>query len=112
MTSDAERVRDLLVPHLMGRLDDPSVTLEVTRLEIVERGRAFDVVVELLAGGERWRVRLPRDSADRALFNGTPPHHLVRGVAGMIRVQLFEWWYTKGRERRSAKLGERLGSAD
>ncbi|MFD4833210.1 hypothetical protein ACFWPV_25625 [Streptomyces uncialis] len=112
MASDAERVRDLLVPHLMGRLYDPSATLEVTGLEIVERGRAFEIVVEVLADGQRWRVRLPRDNADRMLFDGAPPYHVVRGIAGVARVQLFEWWHTKGHERRSAKLGERLRPAD
>ncbi|GGZ19836.1 hypothetical protein GCM10010387_10960 [Streptomyces inusitatus] len=93
---------------MTGRLDDSSATLEVTGLEIAERGRSFDLVVELLAHGERWRVRLPRDNSDSALFDGSPPPHLVRHIASLTRAQLFDWWHTKGHERQSAKLGERL----
>lgn len=108
MSSDAQRVRDLLAPHLMGRHDYSSATLEVTSLEIIERGRTFDVVIEVLAYGERWRVRLARDNTDAILFNAAPPHHVVRGVGSMVCIELFEWWHTKGHERQSAKLGERL----
>lgn len=108
MPSDAERVRDLLAPHVMGRHHASSTTLEVTALEIAERGRTFDVVVEVLAYGERWRVRLARDNSDAILFNAAPPPEVVRGVGTMVRIELFEWWDTKDRERLSAKLGERL----
>ncbi|WEV29425.1 hypothetical protein OYE22_32710 [Streptomyces sp. 71268] len=107
-TDDGQRVRNLLLPHLMGQLDDSSATLDVQEIEVVSRGRSFDVVLELLAYGERWRVRLPRDNSDSILFNGAPAPHVVRSVANMIRIHLFEWWHTKDRERRSAAMGERL----
>ncbi|MFV0130146.1 hypothetical protein ACLGI4_20980 [Streptomyces sp. HMX112] len=92
----------------MGRLDDSSATLEVTGLDVVEHGRSFTVVVDLVAYGEKWRVRLPRDSSDMVIFHGQPPHHLVRGIANALHIQLFEWWHTKGSERQSSKMGERL----
>ncbi|MFE6398136.1 MULTISPECIES: hypothetical protein [Streptomyces] len=104
----AEEVRDLLVPHLMGQLDDTQAELNVTALDVVEHGRSFTLVLELVAYRERWRVRLDSDRSQMALFNGTPPHHLVRAVATEFRIRLFEWWHTKNAEKQSAKLGERI----
>lgn len=107
MPSAAE-VRDQLVPHLMGRLNDGGTEIEVTSLGVVENGRSFTLVVELTAYGQRWRVRLEGDRSAMAIFDGAPPHDLVRSVASEFRIHLFEWWHTKASERQSAKLGERL----
>lgn len=104
----AEGVRELLVPHLMGRLEEPGICLDVLALDIVEEGRKFTAVFEVLANKQRWRVRLEGGSSEMAIFDGKPPFHLVRSTASMLRIHLFEWWHTKGSERRSAKLGERL----
>lgn len=107
MPSAAE-VRDLFVPHLMGRLDDASAELEVTSLDVVEQGRSFTLVVELTAYKQRWRVRLESERSAMAVFDGAPTHDLVRRLASEFRIRLFEWWHTKGSERQSAKQGERL----
>ncbi|MFD9904057.1 hypothetical protein [Streptomyces sp. NPDC059063] len=105
----APEVRDLLVPHLMGKLFCGSSTLTVTGLDVVEHERTFTLVVELeSASQQRWRVRLESDRSQMAIFNGTPPHDLVRTIANEFHVELFEWWDTKGSDRRAAKLGERL----
>ncbi|MFH8990032.1 hypothetical protein [Streptomyces sp. NPDC017940] len=104
----AEQVRELLVPHLMGQLDDSQAELHVTALDVVERGRSFTLVLELTAYRQRWRVRLDGDRSAMALFNGTPPHHLVRAVASDFRIRLFEWWHTKNAEKQSARLAERI----
>ncbi|MFF9896626.1 hypothetical protein [Streptomyces longispororuber] len=107
MPSAAE-VRDLLVPHLMGKLFSGTSELTVTGLDVVEHGRTFTLVVELEASKQRWRVRLESDRQQMAIFNGQPPHHLVRGIANDFRLRLFEWWDTKDGDRQAAKLGERL----
>ncbi|MFG2895211.1 hypothetical protein [Streptomyces sp. NPDC048248] len=104
----AQGVRDLLVPHLMGRLDSSGSTLEVTDLEVIEEGRKFTVVFELTAQGERWRVRIPCDSSEMGIFDGNPPYDLIRYTATMLHIRLFEWWQTKGSERQAAKQGERI----
>ncbi|MET7927468.1 hypothetical protein ACFVZD_38180 [Streptomyces sp. NPDC058287] len=104
----AEGVRDLLVPHLMGRLDDGSAELDVVGFRVVEHGRRFTVELELTAYGQRWRVRLESDSSEMAVFDGQPPHHLVRSVASAFRIRLFEWWHMKDSERQLARLGERI----
>lgn len=104
----AGEVRDLFVPHLMGRLDDSTAELEVTGLDVVEQGRSFTLVVELTAYRQRWRVRLESDRSAMAVFDGAPAHDVVRSVASEFRIRLFEWWHTKGSERQSAKQGERL----
>ncbi|WP_030573562.1 hypothetical protein [Streptomyces aureocirculatus] len=104
----AEQVRDLLVPHLMGQLDDTQAELDVTALDVVESGRSFTLVLEVTAYRQRWRVRLDSDRSAMALFNGTPPHHLVRAVAAEFCIRLFEWWHTKNAEKQSARLGERI----
>lgn len=106
--ASAEQVRDLFVPHLMGRLYDGRAELDVTALDVVEHGRTFTLVVELKGYTQQWRVRLEGDRSSMALFNGVPPYHLVRSIASEFRIRLFEWWHTKDAERRSAKLGERL----
>ncbi|WP_369213149.1 hypothetical protein [Streptomyces flavofungini] len=104
----ADDVRDLLVPHLMGRLNDVHTELKVTSLAVVEHGRFFTPVVELTAHRQEWRVRLDSDRSAMALFNGVPPHDVVRGVASDLRIRLFEWWHTKDSERQSAKMSERI----
>ncbi|MFE6778225.1 hypothetical protein [Streptomyces sp. NPDC057702] len=108
MSTDEQRVRGLLAPHLMGLLDEPSVTVDVREIEVLPRGRTFDVALDVVVRDERWRVRVRCDNSDSVLYDAAPPPHVVRSVAHLIRVQLFEWWHTKGRERRSAALGERL----
>ncbi|MFJ2774787.1 hypothetical protein [Streptomyces sp. NPDC087300] len=104
----AEGVRDLLAPHLMGRLNDGSAELDVVGLEVLEHGRRFMVIFVLTAHGQRWRVRLEGDSSEMAIFDGHPPHDVVRSVASAFRIRLFEWWHMKGSERQLAKLGERI----
>ncbi|WP_327687326.1 hypothetical protein [Streptomyces sp. NBC_00467] len=104
----AQDVRDLLAPHLMGALSLAGSKLVVTDLEVIEMGRSFTAVFELVANGERWRVRLLCGSSEMALFDGSPSPDLVGGAANMLRIRLFEWWETKGSERQIAKLGERL----
>ncbi|MBU3869338.1 hypothetical protein KN815_36365 [Streptomyces sp. 4503] len=101
-------VRGLLARYLTGRLEDGSVCLEVLGLEVIDQGRRFTVAVELIAPDGHWRVRLDCDSSEHRIFDGSPPEELVQAVAMSLRIRLFEWWHTKGSERQSARLGERL----
>ncbi|MFE9060162.1 hypothetical protein [Streptomyces violaceusniger] len=103
-----EGVRGLLARYLTGRLEDGSVRLEVLGLEVIDQGRGFTVAVELIAPDGHWKVRLDCDSSEHRIFDSSPPEELVQAVAVSLRVRLFEWWHTKGSERRSARLGERL----
>ncbi|MET7760927.1 hypothetical protein ABZS71_02395 [Streptomyces sp. NPDC005393] len=104
----AEGVRSLLAPHLMGQLEDSSVCLEVLGLAVIDQGRRFTVAIELIAPDGHWRVRLECDSSEHRIFDGSPPEELVQAVAMSLQIRLFEWWHTKGSERQSARLGERL----
>ncbi|MGP3984215.1 hypothetical protein [Streptomyces sp. KR80] len=74
----------------------------------MEHGRSFTAVLDVSAREERWRVRLPYGSEEMHIFNGRPAANLVRSIAFLISIHLFEWWETKDRERQLAKLGERL----
>ncbi|MGW3665188.1 hypothetical protein [Streptomyces sp. NPDC005141] len=59
---------------------------------------------------ERWVVALPWD--DRSwvdvLTSPAPPPDRLRQLVRLVRAHLDEWWDTKGHNRRSAKLGQRL----
>ncbi|MGA6157772.1 hypothetical protein ACPEIC_30965 [Stenotrophomonas sp. NPDC087984] len=104
----AAGVRSILAPHLMGRLEDGLVVLDVLGLEVIDHGRRFTVAIELFAPDGHWRVRLECDSAEHRIFDGSPPEELVQAVAMSLHIRLFEWWHTKDSERQSARLGERL----
>ncbi|WP_234334597.1 hypothetical protein [Streptomyces sp. NRRL B-1347] len=92
----------------MGKLFCGSSALTVTGLDVVEHERTFTLVMELKSTSQRWRVRLESDRSEMAIFDGAPPYDLVRSVANSFHAHLFEWWDTKGSNRRATKLGERL----
>ncbi|WP_167501749.1 hypothetical protein [Streptomyces malaysiensis] len=104
----AADVRDILAPHLLGRLEDGLVQFDVLGCEVIDHGRRFTVAIELFAPDGHWRVHLECDSTEHRIFDGNPPEELVQAVAVSLRIRLFEWWHTKDSERRSAGLGERL----
>ncbi|GHE39009.1 hypothetical protein GCM10018785_05720 [Streptomyces longispororuber] len=104
-----EEVRDLLAPRVVGAWDQGGgFTLEVVDLEVVQRGRQFSVYLEVVAPDGRWLVRCDRGSGESHLFNPCPPETLLAWVATALRIEMFEWWETKGAERRTAKQGVRL----
>ena len=110
----AARVRDLLVPFLMG-IHDFGVTangahdvVEVVSMEMTAVQTWHVLTIELYerryvsgAGdwgprGEHWRVRLEcRGSDYRELFRDQPAWEEVRGAANMLYFRLMEWWQTR-----------------
>lgn len=106
---NANEVKELLAPHLIGDLREPGVRIDVLSLGIDAEGRRFTAIFELLVENQRWRVRIPSgDKWEMAIFDGQPDSALVLAVANVLRIRLLEWWHTKDTERRSAKLGARL----
>ncbi|QDQ09985.1 hypothetical protein [Streptomyces spectabilis] len=104
-----EEVRDLLAPRVVGTWDEGGcVVLEVTDLEVVVRGRRFDVYLDVVAPDGRWSVRSERGSSDINVFNGSPPEDLLAWVARSLRIELFEWWHTKAKEPYARKQGVRI----
>ncbi|GLV77947.1 hypothetical protein ACH4VS_32915 [Streptomyces hygroscopicus] len=104
----AADVRDILAPHLVGRLEDGLVLLDVVGLDVIDHGRRFTVAMELFAPDGHWRVHLECDSTEHRIFDSNPEEELVQAVAISLRIRLFEWWHTKDSERKSARMGERL----
>ncbi|RAJ62444.1 hypothetical protein K378_03795 [Streptomyces sp. Amel2xB2] len=108
MPSAAE-VTELLAPHLLGDPRDAGARIDVLSLDVEEEERSFTAMFELLAEGERWRVRVPSgDKWELAVFNGRPDPDLVLDVANVLRIRLLEWWHTKDTAKRSAETGTRL----
>jgi hypothetical protein len=106
---NADEVRALLAPHLIGDLREAGARIDVLSLGIAAEGRRFMATFELLAENQHWRVRIPSgDKWEMAIFDGQPDSALVLGVANVLRIRLLEWWHTKDTERWSAKLGVRL----
>ncbi|WP_030669778.1 hypothetical protein [Streptomyces sp. NRRL B-1347] len=104
-----EEVRDLLAPRVVGKWDEGGgVVLEVTDLEVVVRGRKFDVYLDVTAPDGRWSVRSERGGSEINVFNGSPPDDLLAWIAQSLRIELFEWWHTKGREAYARKQGVRI----
>ncbi|MDI6410785.1 hypothetical protein QLX52_18310 [Streptomyces albus] len=103
-----EEVQELLSSHLSGSIETNGLKMIVQSLEILEHERTFTAVFTVAVKDERWRVRIPSDRSDMHIFDGKPSPDLVTSIANMLRIQLVEWWFTKDRERQSARMGERL----
>lgn len=59
---------------------------------------------------ERWVVTLPWDDKSfvDVLTSPAPDPDRLRQLVHIVRALLEEWWYTKGHDRQSAKMGRRL----
>ncbi|GAA0636455.1 hypothetical protein GCM10009601_56220 [Streptomyces thermospinosisporus] len=62
------------------------------------------------AEAERWAVSLPwEDRSFTDVFDSpSPESERLRQLVHLMRALLEEWWDTKGHNRRSARLGQRL----
>lgn len=87
-------VMDVGVEHRPDRR--PALTY---RLSVTSPGRP----------AERWEVTLPWDTSfTDVLVSMDPSAERLQLLVHLFRTELEEWWDTKGRERRVAKLGRRL----
>jgi hypothetical protein len=59
---------------------------------------------------ERWVVTLPWDDKSWAdvLTLPAPPPDRLRQLVHLVHAHLEEWWDTRGHNRQSAKMGQRL----
>ncbi|MGW6398778.1 hypothetical protein [Streptomyces sp. NPDC055134] len=59
---------------------------------------------------ERWVVALPWGDKSWAdvLTSPAPPPGRLRQLVHLVRAHLEEWWDTKGHNRRSARMGQRI----
>jgi hypothetical protein len=59
---------------------------------------------------ERWVVTLPWDDKSWAdvLTSPAPAPERLQQLVHLVHAHLEEWWDTKGHNRRSAKMGQRL----
>ncbi|MFH8569376.1 hypothetical protein [Streptomyces sp. NPDC017993] len=89
------RISDLLVEH------HPNRSLTLTYWLTVVRPDHQD---------ERWEFTLPwEDKSFADIFTSpSPDPDRLGGLVHLVHALLEEWWYTKGRERQSAKMGRRL----
>ncbi|MFC9733648.1 hypothetical protein ACFWGM_06230 [Streptomyces roseolus] len=102
-------------------LSRPYVTADGLRFDVTglsvehrpDRGATLTYLLTVSRRGrpdERWVVALPwpdKSWADVFASPAPPPDRLDRLVR-LVHAHLDEWWATKARNRRSAKLGRRL----
>ncbi|MEG3627767.1 hypothetical protein [Streptomyces poriticola] len=95
---------------------DGSVRFDIAALSIdrLPRGHALLTyqlrVVRQGLPDERWAVTLPwEDKSFTDVFvSPAPEPERLRQLVHLVRALLEEWWDTKGHNRQSAKLGQRL----
>ncbi|WP_328553450.1 MULTISPECIES: hypothetical protein [unclassified Streptomyces] len=104
-----EQVREALTRELSGpQSQGGGTSLDVLEVNVPSVFPELLLRIRVRVSGQLWEVSLDYQGQEASLVSGDLADDNLDYLGFLIRVHLFEWWYTKDTEKFSARMGKRL----